>query len=123
MKLLVDSSGWIEYFAGGPLAGRYVPYLVRPAELITPTIVVYEVYKKLKRERGEELALRVAARLAATEVIPLTESIALLAADISLQYGLAMADAIVYATAKDREARVVTSDADLKDLPGVVYLR
>jgi predicted nucleic acid-binding protein len=85
--------------------------------------VVYEVYKKLKRERGEELALRVAARLAATEVIPLTESIALLAADISLQYALAMADAIVYATARDREARVVTSDADLKDLPGVVYLR
>jgi len=123
LKLLVDSSGWIEYFAGGPLARRYVPYLVRPAELITPTIVVYEVYKKLKRERGEELALRVAARLAATEVIPLTESIALLAADISLQHGLAMADAIVYATAKDQEARVVTSDADLKDLPGVVYLR
>jgi toxin FitB len=53
----------------------------------------------------------------------LTESIVLLAADISLQYGLAMADAIVYATAQDREARVVTSDADLKDLPGVVYLR
>jgi len=123
LKLLVDSSGWIEYFASGPLAGRYVPYLVRPAELITPTIVVYEVYKKLKRERGEELALRVAARLAATEVIPLTESIALLAADISLQHGLGMAEGIVYATAKDQEARVVTSDADLKDLPGVVYLR
>jgi predicted nucleic acid-binding protein len=119
----VDSSGWIEYFAGGPLAERYGSYLLRPAELITPTIVVYEVYKKLRRERGEELALRMTARLTATEVIPLTESIALLAADVSLQYGLAMADAIIYATAQDQEARVLTSDADLKDLPGVVYLR
>lgn len=123
MRVLVDSSGWIEYFSGGPLAERYGSYLVRPAELITPTIVLYEVYKKLKRERGEELALRMTARLTATEVIPLTESIALLAADVSLQYGLAMADAIIYATAQDQEARVLTSDADLKDLPGVVYLR
>jgi predicted nucleic acid-binding protein len=123
LRLLVDSSGWIEYFSGGPLAERYGSYLRRPAELVTPTIVVYEVYKKIKRERGEELALRVTASLTATEIIPLTESIALLAADVSLQYGLAMADAIVYATARDQEAHVVTSDADLKDLPGVVYLR
>ena len=122
MRLLVDSSGWIEYFSGGPLAQRYGSYLTPPAELITPTIVVYEVYKKIKRERGEEVALRVTASLTATQVIPLTESIALMAADVSLQYGLAMADAIIYATAQDQEARVLTSDADLKDLPGVVYL-
>ena len=123
MRLLVDSSGWIEYFSSGPLAERYGSYLTRPAKLITPTVVVNEVYKKIKRERGEELALRATARLTATEVIPLTESIALLAADVSLQYGLAMADAIVYATARDQDAQVLTSDADLKDLPGVVYLR
>jgi len=123
LRLLVDSSGWIEYFSSGPLAERYGSYLTRPAQLITPTVVVYEVYKKIKRERGEELALRATARLTATEVIPLTESIALLAADVSLQYGLAMADAIVYATARDQDAQVLTSDADLKDLPGVVYLR
>ena len=123
MRLLVDSSGWIEYFSSGALAERYGSYLTRPANLITPTVVVYEVYKKIKRERGEELALRATARLTATEVIPLTESIALLAADVSLQYGLAMADAIVYATARDQNAQVLTSDADLKDLPGVVYLR
>ena len=119
----MDSSGWIEYFSGGPLAQRYGSYLTPAAELITPTIVVYEVYKKIKRERGEEVALRVTASLTATQVIPLTESIALMAADVSLQHGLAMADAIVYATAQDQEARILTSDADLKDLPGVVYLK
>lgn len=119
----MDSSGWIEFFTGGPLAERYASYLTPSTRLLTPTIVLYEVYKKIKRERGEETAILFAGRLNATKVVTLTESIALLAADLSLRHGLAMADAIVYATAQDQEAEVVTSDADLKDLPGVVYVR
>lgn len=123
MKVLLDSSGWIEFFTDGRLADQYAQYFMPKYQLITPTIVLYEVYKKIKRERGEETALLFAGRLSATQVIQLTESIALLAADLSLRHGLAMADAIVYATAKDQEAQVVTGDADLKDLPGVVYVR
>lgn len=123
MKVLLDSSGWIEFFTGGPLAERYEAYLIPRYQLITPTIVLYEVYKKIKRERGEEAALLFAGRLNATQVIPLTDSIAFLAADLSLRHGLAMADAIVYATAKDEQAEMITSDADLKDLPGVTYVR
>ncbi|MBX3334881.1 MAG: type II toxin-antitoxin system VapC family toxin [Nitrospira sp.] len=122
MKVVLDSSGWIEFFTDGPLADRYAVYLTHPYQLITPTIVLYEVYKKIKRERGEETALLTAGRLNATQVVHLTESIAFLAADVSLQHGLAMADAIVYATAQDQEAEVVTGDADLKDLPRVVYV-
>ena len=123
MKVLLDSSGWIEFFTGGPLADRYAPYLTPRYEVVTPTIVLYEVYKKIKRERGEETALLFAGRLSVTQVVHLTESIALLAADLSLRHGLAMADAIVYATARDLNAEVVTGDADLKDLPGVVYVK
>jgi predicted nucleic acid-binding protein len=123
VKVLLDSSGWIEFFTGGPLADRYAAYFAPRFQLITPTIVLYEVYKKIKRERDEETALLFAARLSATQVIQLTESIAFLAADLSLRHGLAMADAIVYATAQDQEAEVVTGDADLKDLPGVVYIK
>lgn len=123
MKTLVDSSGWIEFFSGGAIAGQYASYLKDSTQVVTPTIVLYEVYKKIKRQRGEETALLAVSRLTATEVIPLTESIALLAADLSLHHGLAMADAIVYATSRDQNAQLVTSDADLKDLPGVVYIR
>ncbi|RMH32065.1 MAG: type II toxin-antitoxin system VapC family toxin [Nitrospirae bacterium] len=97
-------------------------YLTPSAQLITPTIILYEVYKKIKRERGEETAILFAGQLNATQVVPLTESIAFLAADLSLRHGLAMADAIVYATGQDHGAKVVTSDADLKDLPGVAYV-
>ena len=122
MKTLVDSSGWVHFFAGGPLADRYAPHLIRSAELITPTIVIYEVYKRLKRELGEEQALLASGKMTATEVVSLTEPIAFLAADLSLAHGLAMADAIIYATARQQNARLITSDTDLKDLPGVLYV-
>ena len=123
MKVVLDSSGWIEFFTGGPLAERYAAYLTPRYQIITPTVVLYEVYKKIKRERGEETALLFAGRLNSTQVVQLTESIAYLAADVSLRHGLAMADAIVYATAKDQDAEVITGDADLKDLLGVVYVK
>lgn len=123
MKILMDSSGWIEYFTEGPLAERYAAYFSARHDRIIPTIVLYEVYKIIKRERGEETALLISGQLSAGEVIQLTESIAYLAADMSLLHGLAMADAIVYATARDQEAQVVTGDADLKDLPGVIYIK
>ena len=76
MKVLLDSSGWIEFFSGGLLADRYAAYITPRYQPITPTIVLYEVYKKIKRERGEETALLFAGRLSATQVIQLTESIA-----------------------------------------------
>ena len=79
---------------------------------------------KTTSSRSQRAAdLLFAGRLNATHVVHLTDSIAYLAADVSLRHGLAMADSIVYATAKDQEAEVVTGDADLKDLPGVVYVR
>jgi predicted nucleic acid-binding protein len=119
----MDSSGWIEFFTGGPLANRYAAYFAPRYDCITPTIVIYEVYKIIKREKGEETALLFSGQLSASHIIELTESIAYLAADMSLRHGLAMADAIVYATAKDQDAQVVTGDADLKDLPGVIYVK
>jgi len=122
MKTVIDSSGWIQYFSNGRLAHEYASYLKNLKEIITPTIVLYEVYKITKREKGEECALLIAGQLNATEVIPLTDSLALFAADISLQHRLAMADAIVYATSLEEKAELITSDSDLKGLPGVVYL-
>ncbi len=119
---LVDSSGWIEYFANGPLAEPYSEYLGKSEELITPTIVLYEVYKKLKGAIDEEHALLAASQMEKTRIVPLTESIAYQAADLSLIHKIPMADAIVYATALSHNARVITSDADFKNLPKVLFL-
>lgn len=120
---LVDSSGWIGFFTDGRLAGSYAAHLGSLREVITPTVVVYEVYKVLKRQRGEEEALAAAAQMGKTRLIPLTDSIALTAADVSLSRGLPMADAIVYATALSERVRLVTSDSDLASLPDVTYLK
>ena len=119
--LLVDSSGWLEFFTNGPLAGTYAQYLKHPNDILTPTIVLYEVYKLIKRQRTEEAALTAAAQMGKTQLVSLNDTIALTAADASLTYQLAMADAIVYATALIHKAKLVTSDADLASLPGVVY--
>ncbi|MGZ8406273.1 MAG: PIN domain-containing protein [Nitrospira sp.] len=72
MKVLLDSSGWSEFFTDGPRANRYAAYLTSRHQIITPTIVLYEVYKKIKRERGEEMAVQFAGHLNATHVVPLS---------------------------------------------------
>jgi predicted nucleic acid-binding protein len=120
---LVDSSGWLEFFTGGPLAEAYGGHLADLSQVITPTIVLYEVYRKIKRERAEEEALIAAAQIQKTRLVPLDEMIALTAADIGIEHGLAMADAIIVATALTREAELITSNADFERLPGVTYLR
>ena len=119
--IVVDSSGWIEFFVDGLLAKTYAKYLSDSSKVVTPTIVVYEVYKVIKRVSGEEAALAAVAQMGRTRVVPLAEPIALAAADLSLAHGLAMADAIVYATARHEKATLVTSDADLGNLPGATY--
>jgi toxin FitB len=93
-----------------------------PTEILTPTIAVYEVYKVLKRDASEEDALQAVAQMLRTNVVPLSPTLALEAADSSLEHSLAMADAIIYATARSHGAELVTTDSDLADLPGVTFL-
>ncbi|MEE8278431.1 MAG: type II toxin-antitoxin system VapC family toxin [Thermoanaerobaculia bacterium] len=119
---LVDSSGWLEYFTDGPLADDYAAHLEELSEVLTSVVVLYEVYRWIKRERSEEEALLAVAQIDKTEVVPVTPTLALTAADLGLEHGLAMADAMVYATALLNQANLVTSDADLAHLQGVVYL-
>jgi len=119
---LVDSVGWIEFFTEGPLAAEYARYLQKPSEVIVPTIVIYEVYKKIKAERNEASALVAVGTMQNAQIVPLTEELSLSAADVSLSHKLAMADAIVYASAIQQNAKLVTSDKDLKGLPSVTYV-
>lgn len=120
--IALDSSGWIEVFTAGPRAAAFRKWTDEADVIIVPTVVVYEVYKVIRRRRSELEATVAAAHLRACHVVPLDDHLALEAADLSLQHGLAMADAVVYATALAREAPLVTGDADLKDLPGVEYI-
>jgi predicted nucleic acid-binding protein len=120
--IVVDSSGWLEYLTDGVLADEYAKHLRRTDAVVTPTIVIYEVYKHAKRLRSEEDAVDAVAAMQKTRVAPLTDELALIAADLSILYKLAMADAIVLATAQAHDADVVTSDSDFENVPGVVYI-
>lgn len=120
--VVVDSSGWLEYFLNGPLAEKYAGYLSKSDQVLTPTIVLYEVFKVLKNQLGEEHALDAATQMGKTNIVPLTDSLAYHAANTSLEYKLPMADAIIYATATAHHMTLVTSDADFKGLPKVSYI-
>lgn len=117
--IVLDSSGWIEFFADGPYAGELATRLRKPAEVVAPTIAIYEVYKWIKRERSEDEALAAVATMKKTVVADLTEEIALIAADLSLLHGLAMADAMMLAFAQANRSELITTDSDFAGLPGV----
>lgn len=86
-------------------------------------IEIYEVYKVIRRDLTEERALEAVAALRRATIAPVDESLALEAADLSLRHGLAMADALVLATARRHGARVVTGDADFDGFPDAVVIR
>ncbi len=120
--ILIDSSGWIEFFTEGPRLEGYIQHFAEIANIITPTIVVYEVYRKIRKNKTEEDALLAVSLMNRTFVVDLTESIALSAADLSLQHGLPAADSIVYATALESGCQVVTNDNHFRGLPHVLFV-
>jgi len=120
--VIVDSSGWIEFFTDGPLATVYAKHLRALDNVFLPTIILYEVYKIIKCERTEEDALSAASVMHRTLIVSLSDSIALLAADLSLKHSLPMADAMVYATAVEKQCGLITSDRHFKELIGVTFI-
>jgi len=122
--ILIDSYGWIEYFGEGLLADSYAAYVEKADEkgTLTPTIVIYEVYRRIKSVRGEEKALEAYAQMSRTKIVELTSSLSVEAADIGLNLKLGMADSIILATAKAHNAQIVTSDEHLKEMNGVKFI-
>jgi len=119
---LVDSSGWIEYFIDGPNAGVFVKPLSDRTRLIVPTVSIYEVFRVVLRRRGENAAIRVAALMGHGQEIPLTSTLALEAARLAHDKGLAMADSIILATARLTGATLWTQDADFEGMPRVRFV-
>ena len=120
---VVDTSAWIEWLVDSTLGRSLANEIPRREECIVPTIVQLELAKWLRREVGEEQADEVIAYTMKCVVVALDTPIALLAAELHREHRLATADAIVYATARARSADLLTCDAQLAALPGVMYRR
>jgi predicted nucleic acid-binding protein len=118
---LVDTSAWLEFFTGGKNAAHFQPAITDTRKLLIPTIVLYEVFKKLLKEQSEGAALEYIGHMTTGNIADLDMEISLLAGKISKERRLAMADSIILATAQKHSATVWTQDADFKDIPGVKY--
>jgi predicted nucleic acid-binding protein len=119
--VVADTCVWVEWIAGTALGKRFAPVFADTDNLIVPTLVQHELYKWCLRELTEEQAESVIAGTRLGRVIPLTEPIALHAAQLARTHRLATADAVVYATADLSSARLITIDRHFKGLSGVEY--
>jgi predicted nucleic acid-binding protein len=119
---VVDSSGWIEFLANDPNASAFEPQIDPPTELVIPTIVLVEVLRWLRAHGRADEAEETLAAMARARVVPLTISIASLAAELGIRHRLPLADSIVYATAQSLGMELWTQDKDFEGLPGVRYL-
>ncbi len=117
----MDSSAWLEYFAAGENADRFAPPILATRELLVPTLALYEVFKRVRVQRGDSEALQAIAVMEQGQVIDFGRALALAAAHISLQHDLPMADSIMLATARQYRATFWTQDADFEAIEGVKY--
>jgi len=119
---VVDSSGWLEYFADGPNADFFAPPIKELEQLLIPTLSLYEVFRRVIQQRGESDALQAIAVMQQGKVIELTSSLAVDSARLALEKGLPIADSIMLATARAYRATLWTQDTDFRDLEGVRFI-
>ena len=118
---IVDSSGWLEYFADSSNADFFAPAIEATEELVVPSITLYEVFKRVLEQRGHDDALQAVAAMQQGRVIGLDASLALYAGQLGDELKLPLADAAILATARRHDAILWTQDSDFCDLPQVEY--
>jgi predicted nucleic acid-binding protein len=121
-SIILDSSGWLEYLTADLKADLFAPYFEGHRAILVPVIVIYEVRKVLLLQQTKEISDIFMSQALGRTIIPVDEEIALSAAALSIRYRLAMADALLYATAEREKVEFVTSDPHFKNLPQVTLL-
>jgi len=121
MLNVVDSSGWLEYFADGPNAGFFAPAVEDMEHLVLPTLCLFEVFKRILQQRTDNEALRAAAYMQQGTVVPLDPPLALHAAKLSVDLKLPLADSIIFATAQAYDAVLWTQDSHFKGMKSVRF--
>lgn len=119
---VVDSSGWLEYFADGPNADFFAPAIEATGELVVPAISLYEVFKRVLQQRDESAALQAVAVMLRGRAVDLDSQLALSAARVSLHYRIPMADSIILATARMHDATLWAQDEHFEHIVGVQYI-
>jgi len=119
---VVDSSGWLEYFADGPNAEFFAKPIENVSKLAVPAISLFEVFKRVLQQRDKDAALQAVALMQQGTVIDLDATLALDAASLSHELRLPMADSIILATSRAHKATLWTQDDDFEGIAGVRYV-
>jgi len=119
---VIDSSGWLEYFINGSNAGFFARVIENTDQVLVPTISLFEVFKRVLIEKNRNDALEAVAIMKDGQVVDLDDSLALVAAELSYELKLPMADSIILATARANNATLWTQDAHFKGMEGVKYI-
>ncbi len=120
---VVDSCGWIEYFAGGPNAEFFATPLQDAPSLLVPTICIYEVFRIMASRRGEKEAKQATTSMMRAQVVDLDSKLATGAALLGIERNLPLADSIIYATAQAHGAVLWTQDEHFEGIEGVRFRR
>ncbi len=118
---VVDSSAWLEYFADGANAGEFAEAIADTERLVVPSITLFEVFKRIRLQRDPAAALYAVAQMMRGRVVDLDAELAVAAAALSAETGIAMADSMVLATARGANATLWTQDSDFKGMEDVEY--
>jgi predicted nucleic acid-binding protein len=119
---VVDSSGWLEYFADGFNAEFFAPAIEKTSELVVPTVSIFEVFKRMRQQKGNDAALKAVTAMMQGQVIDLDSTLVLSAAKLSGDLHIPMADSMILATAQAFDAELWTQDTDLKGIEKVHYV-
>lgn len=119
---VVDSSGWLEFFAEGPNASSFAHPIQDVSRLLVPVVTLTEVFKRILQQRDKPSALEAVGHMMQGEVVPFTSELALEAGRLGHSLKIPLADSLILATVHQYNAILWTQDADFKTIPGVRYI-
>ena len=119
---MIDSSGWLEYFTDGETADFFAPAIENLENVLVPTISLFEVFKRVLVARNRDDALEAIAMMKEGHVVDLDDSLTLLAAELSVELKLTLADSIILASAREYNAILWTQNTHFKGLDDVKYI-
>jgi predicted nucleic acid-binding protein len=121
---LIDSNIWIDYFQASAIGKKAVEYIEGKEKIIISALNIAEVYRHVLSKRTKEDAEKAADVLQQFSfIIPVTTEIAKKAAVFKHEQKLGMADAIIYATAEQEHATIITADNDFRHMQNVVVVK
>lgn len=118
---IVDSSGWLEYFAGTKNARHFARAIEDTDHLLVPSIIIYEIFRKLLQAKDEHTALTIIGHMRLGKVVDADLEVVLLAAKLGVTHKIPFADSIILATSRIHSATIFTQDDDFASIEGVRY--